>query len=90
MCVHCKFILFTLLNCSEVQYNVSYCSPFLVSTELTFLDLIHFAKIFQTTKRFAMPFDSYMFLDYIYSMYASLYNQNLVIRKEITGVDFAL
>ena len=37
-----------------------------------------------------MPFDSYMFLDYIYSMYASLYNQNLVIRKEITGVDFAL
>lgn len=53
--VHCKSILFKLLNFSEVQYNMSYCSPYLVSTELTFLDLIHFAKIFQTTKRFALP-----------------------------------
>lgn len=37
---------------------MSCCSPFLVSMELMFQDLIHFAEIFQTTKRFALTFDS--------------------------------
>lgn len=63
--MHCKSILFKLLN-YKVHYNMFYCSPYLVLMELTFLDLIRFAKIFRTTKRFALPFDSCIFLYYIY------------------------
>lgn len=75
--MHCKSILFKLLN-SKVHNNMSYCSPFLVLMELTFLDLIRFAKIFRTTKRFALPFDSCIFLYYIY----------LSTKMCMTGIEF--